>query len=85
MAIVNVALPSIFRELRFASLTSLQWGTSAYVLAYGGFLILGGRAADLFGRKRVFVAGTAVFALASLATGAAQDGLMIESRVGCRA
>jgi len=78
MAIVNVALPSIFRELRFTSLTSLQWVTSAYVLAYGGFLILGGRAADLFGRKRVFVAGTAVFVLASLASGAAQDSLMIE-------
>jgi EmrB/QacA subfamily drug resistance transporter len=78
MAIVNVALPSIFRELRFTSLTSLQWVTSAYVLAYGGFLILGGRAADLFGRRRVFIAGTAVFALASLATGVAQDSLMIE-------
>jgi EmrB/QacA subfamily drug resistance transporter len=78
MAIVNVALPSIFRELRFGSLTSLQWVTSAYVLAYGGFLILGGRAADLFGRRRVFVAATAVFALASLATGAAQDSVMIE-------
>jgi EmrB/QacA subfamily drug resistance transporter len=78
MAIVNVALPSIFRELRFASLTSLQWVTSAYVLAYGGFLILGGRAADLFGRRRVFVAATAGFALASLATGAAQDSVMIE-------
>jgi len=78
MAIVNVALPSIFRELRFTSLTSLQWITSAYVLAYGGFLILGGRAADLFGRRRVFVAGTAVFVLASLATGAARDSLMIE-------
>jgi EmrB/QacA subfamily drug resistance transporter len=78
MAIVNVALPSIFRDLRFGSLASLQWVTSAYVLAYGGFLILGGRAADLFGRKRVFVAATAVFALASLATGAARDSVMIE-------
>jgi EmrB/QacA subfamily drug resistance transporter len=78
MAIVNVALPSIFRDLRFTSLTSLQWVTSAYVLAYGGFLILGGRAADLFGRKRVFLGGTAIFALASLATGAAQDSVMIE-------
>jgi EmrB/QacA subfamily drug resistance transporter len=78
MAIVNVALPSIFRELRFDSLTGLQWVNSAYVLAYGGFLILGGRAADLFGRRRVFVAATAGFALASLATGAAQDSMMIE-------
>jgi EmrB/QacA subfamily drug resistance transporter len=78
MAIVNVALPSIYRQLRFASLTGLQWVTSAYVLAYGGFLILGGRAADLFGRRRVFLAGTTAFALASLATGAAQDSTTIE-------
>ncbi len=78
MAIVNVALPSVYRDLRFGSLTSLQWVTSAYVLAYGGFLILGGRAADLFGRRRVFLAATTVFVLASLATGAAQDDVMIE-------
>lgn len=77
MAIVNVALPSIYRQLRFSGLTELQWVTSAYVLAYGGFLILGGRAADLFGRRRVFLAGTTAFALASLATGAAQDSTMI--------
>jgi MFS family permease len=78
MAIVNVALPSISRDLRIGSLTSLQWVTSGYVLAYGGFLILGGRAADLFGRKRVFVAATSAFALASLATGAAQSSAMMD-------
>lgn len=78
MAIVNVALPSISRDLRFGSLTSLQWVTSAYVLAYGGFLILGGGAADLFGRKRVFMAATSAFALASLVTGAARNGAMID-------
>src|SRR5215469_1702169 len=82
MAIVNVALPSIFRELRFTSLTSLQWVTSAYVLAYGGFLILGGRAADLFGRKRVFVVASSVFALASLVTGAANSSVMIAAARG---
>lgn len=78
MAIVNVALPAISRDLHFGSLTSLQWVTSAYVLAYGGFLILGGRAADLFGRKRVFVAATSAFALASMVTGAARDSAMID-------
>lgn len=82
MAIVNVALPSISRDLRFGSLTSLQWVTSGYVLAYGGFLILGGRAADLFGRKRVFVAATSAFALASLVTGAARDSAMIDAARG---
>lgn len=82
MAIVNVALPSIFRDLRFGSLTNLQWVTSAYVLAYGGFLILGGRAADLYGRRRVFAIATSVFALASLLTGAARSSLMIEAARG---
>ena len=82
MAIVNVALPSIFRDLRFESLTGLQWVTSGYVLAYGGFLIVGGRAADLFGRKRVFVAATSVFAVASLATGAAQNAAMLVAARG---
>ncbi|HUE57994.1 MAG TPA: MFS transporter [Acidimicrobiales bacterium] len=71
VSIVNVALPQIGRELHFSS-TGLQWVVNAYVLTFAGFLLLGGRAADLFGRKRVFLAGLAVFSLASLAGGLAQ-------------
>src|SRR5579863_5677530 len=65
-SIVNVALPSIARSLHF-SVQGLQWVLSGYVVTYGGFLLLGGRLADLFGRRRMLVAGTAVFGLASLA------------------
>ena len=72
VSIVNVALPQIGRELHYSS-TGLQWVVNAYVLTFAGFLLLGGRAADLFGRKRVFVAGLAVFSLASLAGGFAQS------------
>ena len=68
-SIVNVALPSIRRDLHF-SVQSLQWIPSAYLLTYGGFMLLGGRAADLLGRRRVLVAGTTVFALSSFAGGA---------------
>ena len=64
-SIVNVALPSIRHQLHF-SVQSLQWVLSGYLLTYGGFLLLGGRAADLLGRRRVFVAGTSLFALSSL-------------------
>src|SRR6202035_4003625 len=71
VSIVNVALPSIGRELHYSA-TGLQWVVNAYVLTFAGFLLLGGRAADLFGRRRVFVAGLALFTLASLAGGAAQ-------------
>src|SRR3954467_6006506 len=67
-AIVVVALPSIDAELRFAP-GDLQWVLSAYLLSFGGLLLLGGRAADLLGRRRVFMSGTALFALASLACG----------------
>ena len=59
-AIVTVALPSIERELHFTA-QGLQWVVSAYALTFGGLLLLGGRAADLLGRRRVFVAGVVVF------------------------
>ena len=71
-AIVNVALPSIGTALDFSQ-QNLQWVVNAYVLTFGGFLLLGGRAADLLGRRRMFVLGLIVFALASLAGGLAQD------------
>lgn len=77
VSIVNVALPSIFRSLHFSSQDSLQWVVTAYTLAFGGFLLLGGRAADLFGRKRLFVGAVLLFALASLVTGLAQNDTMI--------
>src|SRR5689334_8508351 len=67
-AIVVVALPSIGADLKFSD-SDLQWVLSAYLLSFGGLLLLGGRAADLLGRRRVFMAGTALFALASLACG----------------
>src|SRR5439155_16028611 len=69
-SIVNVALPSIGRELH-ASSTSVQWVVTAYAITFGGLLMLGGRAADLFGRRRLFVAGLAGFAVASAAGGVA--------------
>jgi EmrB/QacA subfamily drug resistance transporter len=74
--IVNVALPSIQRGLHFSS-TSLQWVVNAYTLIFGGFLLLGGRAGDLLGRKRLFVAGVALFSLASLLNGLAQSSTML--------
>ena len=69
-AIVVVALPSIDADLGFSA-GDLQWVLSAYLLSFGGLLLLGGRAADLLGRRRVFMFGTALFALASLACGLA--------------
>jgi EmrB/QacA subfamily drug resistance transporter len=75
-SIVNVALPSIRRDLHF-SVQSLQWVLSAYLLTYGGFMLLGGRAADLLGRRRVLVGGILVFALSSLTGGVAQDPAML--------
>ena len=65
--IVNVALPSIQRDLGFSA-TDLQWVVNAYTLPFGGFLLLGGRAGDLVGRKRIFLAGVVVFTVASLLT-----------------
>jgi EmrB/QacA subfamily drug resistance transporter len=70
IAIVNVALPSIQVDLGFSE-QNLQWVISAYALVFGGFLLLGGRAADLLGRRRVFLAGLVVFTLASLFAGLA--------------
>ena len=81
VSIVNVALPSIEHELGFSK-QSLQWVVSGYVLTYGGFLLLGGRAADLFGRRRVLVAGLGLFAIASLVGGAAHgEELLVAARL----
>jgi EmrB/QacA subfamily drug resistance transporter len=80
-SIVNVALPSIERELHVATSVA-QWVVTGYAIAFGGLLILGGRAADLLGRRRMFIAGLVVFSLASLAGGLARDPvLLIASRV----
>src|SRR3954453_5328848 len=68
IAIVNVALPSIKLDLGFSQ-ENLQWVISAYALFFGGFLLLGGRAADLLGRRRLFLAGVVLFTLAALAAG----------------
>jgi EmrB/QacA subfamily drug resistance transporter len=80
VSIVNVALPSIGRSLNF-SRENLQWVITAYAIAFGGFLLLGGRAADLLGRRRVFIVGVIVFTIASLVCGLAQsEGMLIISR-----
>ncbi|HZV75472.1 MAG TPA: MFS transporter, partial [Conexibacter sp.] len=79
-SIVNVALPSIQRDLGFSE-SGLQWVVNAYTLMFGGFLLLGGRAADLFGRRRVFIIGLLVFSAASLAGGfATSSGWLIVAR-----
>src|ERR671922_1036957 len=65
-SIVNVALPSIRSDLGF-SVQNLQWVLSGYLLTYGGLMLLGGRAADLFGGRRILVAGTLLFAVSSFA------------------
>ncbi len=70
--IVNVALPHIQDALHFSG-TNLEWVVNAYTLAFGGLLLLGGRSGDLLGRRRIFIAGIALFALASLAGGFATD------------
>jgi EmrB/QacA subfamily drug resistance transporter len=72
ITVVNVALPSIARDLKFAE-GDLQWVITAYVLFTGGLLMLGGRATDLFGRRRVFLGGLATFTVASLASGMASS------------
>src|SRR5581483_5936170 len=80
-SIVNVALPSIERELGMPA-NAVQWIVTGYAISFGGLLILGGRAADLFGRRRMFVAGLIAFSVASLAGGLAQDPvLLIAARV----
>src|SRR5690349_22124189 len=78
--IVNVALPSIREDLRFSE-TSLVWVVNAYLLTFGGFLLLGGRLGDLFGSRRLFLGGIALFTLASLACGlSTSQGLLISAR-----
>ncbi len=80
-SIVNVALPSIERELAMSA-AAVQWIVTGYAISFGGLLILGGRAADLLGRRRMFIAGLIAFSLASLAGGLAQDPvLLIAARV----
>ena len=79
-SIVNVALPTIKEALDFSE-SSLAWVVNAYVLTFGGFLLLGGRLADLLGRRRIFMAGLVLFAIASLAGGlATNSGQLIAAR-----
>src|SRR5881396_4423795 len=79
-SIVNVALPSIGKDLGFSQ-DNLSWVVNAYVLTFGGFLLLGGRISDLLGRRRVFMAGLVLFALASLLGGlATNSGQLIAAR-----
>ncbi len=81
IAIVNVALPSIGRELHFSE-ANLQWVISAYAIAFGGFLLLGGRLADLWGRRRMFMGGVILFSFASLMSGLSwSEGSLIAFRV----
>jgi EmrB/QacA subfamily drug resistance transporter len=80
-SIVNVALPSIRDDLGF-SIQNLQWVLGGYLLTYGGFILLGGRAADLLGRRRILLAGTTLFMVSSAAAGLAQDdGLLVAARL----
>src|SRR5438552_7020013 len=80
LTIVNVALPTIGRKLHFSE-SNLQWVVTAYGLTFGGFLLLGGRAADLLGRRRILVLGLAIFTAASLGAGlATSDGFLIAMR-----
>ncbi|HEX4525683.1 MAG TPA: MFS transporter [Gaiellaceae bacterium] len=80
VSIVNVALPSIGKSLHFSE-QGLQWVITAYAITFGGFLLLGGRAADLLGRRRVFYVGVAVFTIASFVCGLAwSEGVLIGAR-----
>ena len=80
-SIVNVALPSIGKALHISE-ANLPWVVNSYVIAFGGFLLLGGRAADLLGRRRVFMAGLLLVAVASLGAGfASNEGQLIAGRV----
>src|ERR671933_1190762 len=80
-SIVNVALPSIGRDLHFAR-ENLSWVVNAYAIVFGGFLLLGGRMADLLGRRRVFAVGLVLFTLASLVCGLASSAAVL---IGARA
>lgn len=73
VSVVNVALPSMRTDLGLSA-SGLQWVVNAYSIAFAGFMLLGGRAGDLFGRKRMFLVGLGLFTLASLAGGLAQEG-----------
>jgi MFS family permease len=80
LTIVNVSLPTIGRDLHFSQ-TNLQWVVTAYALTFGGFLLLGGRAADLLGRRRILMLGLGLFSAASLAAALATGaGFMVGSR-----
>src|ERR671931_687273 len=80
VSIVNGALPLIGKDLHFSQ-ENLQWVITAYAIAFGGFLLLGGRAADLLGRRRVFMVGVGLFTLASLVCGLSQsEGMLIAAR-----
>jgi EmrB/QacA subfamily drug resistance transporter len=80
LTIVNVSLPTIGRDLHFSE-SNLQWVVTAYGITFGGFLLLGGRAADLLGRRRILMLGLAIFTAASLGAGLARnDGLLIAMR-----
>src|SRR3954468_2110346 len=80
VSILMAALPTIHRDLGFSA-TSLSWAQNAYTLTFGGLLLLGARVGDLAGRRRMFMAGIALFAVASLAVGLAQSsGWMIGAR-----
>ncbi|HXC40374.1 MAG TPA: MFS transporter, partial [Burkholderiales bacterium] len=74
--IVNVALPSIRTDLGFSD-TSLVWVVNAYMLTFGGFLLLGGRLGDLYGQRRIFLSGIVFFTLASLACGISTNQFML--------
>lgn len=76
VSIVNVALPSMARDLHFTP-SNLQWVVTAYTLTFGGFLLLGGRASDLFGRRRVFITAVSAFALTSLLCGLASSEMQV--------
>lgn len=75
-SVVNVALPAVQHAFNLSS-SGLQWVVTAYTLTFGGFLLLGGRAADLFGRKKMFLIGITLFTIASLIDGLAQNGSML--------
>src|SRR5215211_4088052 len=78
--VVNVALPSIQRDLQFSA-ADLQWVINGYTLVFGGFLLLGGRAGDLFGRRKLFLMGVAIFSFASLLNGlATSDTWLVAAR-----
>src|SRR3954454_24008073 len=80
-SIVNIALPSIRSDLNFSE-QGLQWVPSAYLLTYGGFMLLGGRAADLLGRRRILVAGTVLIGVSSLIGGFAESaGVLVGARL----